>query len=232
MKNTSNDSHFYGVPFFVLPAVFIFLAISFIHLIFIAHFMIKVGITGGIGSGKSTVSNIFKVLGMPVFDADSASKKLMEEDETLKIALQKEFGKDVYIDGKLNRKYLSEIVFKDAHHLEVLNNLVHPVSIQAGLEWAAKQTSPYIIKEAALMFEAGAGFNLDYIIGVYAPQAIRIKRVMDRDGVGRQDVLNRMSKQINEEMKMKLCDFVIVNDEQQLVTTQVIKLHEHFLKLV
>jgi len=193
--------------------------------------MIKIGITGGIGSGKSTVSNIFKVLGIPVFDADSAAKKIMGEDENLKTALQKEFGNEVYTGGKLNRTYLAEIVFKDAHRLEVLNSLVHPASIEAGLQWAAKQTTPYIIKEAALMFEAGSGFNLDYIIGVYAPQAVRIKRVMDRDGVGRQDVLNRMSKQINEEMKMKLCDFVIVNDEQQLVMPQVLKLHEHFLSL-
>ncbi len=193
--------------------------------------MIKVGITGGIGSGKSTVSNIFKVLGIPVFDADSAAKEIMERDEDLKLALQEEFGQEVYADGKLNRKYLAGIVFNDAHRLEILNSLVHPASIAAGLQWATKQTTPYIIKEAALMFEAGSGLNLDYIIGVYAPQAIRIKRVMDRDGVSRQDVLNRMGKQINEEMKMKLCDFIIVNDEQQLVIPQVLKLHEHFLAL-
>jgi dephospho-CoA kinase len=191
--------------------------------------MLKIGITGGIGSGKSIVTNIFKVLGIPVFDADSTAKTIMNENEELKLALQKEFGTEVYQNNQLNRKYLADIVFKDAYRLEVLKSLVHPASIAAGLAWTEHQTAPYTIKEAALLFEAGSGFNLDYIIGVYAPQAVRIKRVMDRDGVTREDVLNRMSRQINEEMKMKLCDFVIVNDEQQLVIPQVMKLHEHFL---
>jgi dephospho-CoA kinase len=194
--------------------------------------MLKIGITGGIGSGKSIVTNIFKVLGIPVFDADSAAKTIMNENEELKLALQKEFGTEAYQDNQLNRKYLADIVFKDAYRLEVLNSLVHPASIAAGLAWTGQQTAPYTIKEAALLFEAGSAFNLDYIIGVFAPQAVRIKRVMDRDGVSREDVLNRMSRQINEEMKMKLCDFVIVNDEQQLVIPQVMKLHEHFLSLV
>ncbi len=193
--------------------------------------MIKVGITGGIGSGKSTVANIFKVLGIPVFDADSEAKKVMEEDADLKLALQKEFGQEVYTDGKLNRKYLSDIVFRDKHRLDVLNAIVHPAAIARGIAWTAQQQSPYTIKEAALMFEAGSAFNLDYLIGVYTPQAIRIQRVMQRDHVGRQDVLNRMSKQIDEHLKMKLCDFVIVNDEQQLVVPQVLAFHEKFIEL-
>ena len=191
--------------------------------------MIKVGITGGIGSGKSTVSNIFKVLGIPVFDADSAAKQLMQNDENLKENLQKEFGNDVYIDGQLNRKYLAEIVFKDTYKLEKLNAIVHPIAIEAGLQWAAKQTTAYIVKEAALIFEAGSGFNLDYIIGVFAPQAVRIKRVMDRDAISKEEVVARMDKQIDETIKIKLCDFVIVNDEQQMVIPQVLKLHEYFI---
>ena len=191
--------------------------------------MIKVGITGGIGSGKSTVSNIFKVLGIPVFDADSAAKQLMQENESLKENLQKEFGHDVYINGQLNRKYLAEIVFKDTYQLKKLNAIVHPIAIEAGLQWAAKQTTPYIIKEAALLFEAGSGFNLDYIIGVFAPQAIRIQRVMDRDAISKEEVMVRMDKQIDETIKMKLCDFVIVNDEQQMVIPQILQLHEYFI---
>ena len=191
--------------------------------------MIKIGITGGIGSGKSTVSNIFKVLGIPVFDADSAAKQLMQNDESLKENLQKEFGNDVYVNGQLNRKYLAEIVFKDTYKLEKLNAIVHPIAIEAGLQWAAKQTTAYIVKEAALLFEAGSGFNLDYIIGVFAPQNLRIKRVMDRDAISKEEVVARIDKQIDETIKMKLCDFVIVNDEQQMVIPQVLKLHEYFI---
>ena len=194
--------------------------------------MLKIGITGGIGSGKTTVSNIFKILGIPVFDADSEAKNVMETNANVKRQLIEEFGDAVFIDGKLNRKHLSSIVFTDTYKLEKLNAIVHPAAIEVGLNWASQQTAPYILKEAALMFEAGSAFNLDYIIGVYAPQALRLKRVMHRDNVGRHDVLNRMSKQINEEIKMKLCDFVVVNDEQQLLIPQVLKLHEQFITTV
>lgn len=193
--------------------------------------MLKIGITGGIGSGKSTVSNIFKVLGIPVFDADSEAKNIMETNADVKRKLIEEFGNEVFIEGKLNRKHLSSIVFVDTYKLEKLNAIVHPAAIEAGLNWAAKQTAPYIIKEAALMFEAGSATNLDFVIGVYAPQALRLKRVMHRDNFGRHDVLNRMSKQINETIKMRLCDFVVINDEQQLLIPQVLKLHEQFLAI-
>ncbi len=192
--------------------------------------MLKIGITGGIGSGKSIVSKIFETLGIPVFDADTAAKKVMDEDEFLKIKLQKEFGADVYTNGKLNRKYLSAIVFNDKAKLERLNTLVHPAAIEMGLQWASKQIAPYIIKEAALLFEAGSAFNLDYVIGVSAPQHLRIHRAMERDNISREEVLARMNKQIEENIKMRLCDFVIVNDEQQLVTPQVLQLHERFLQ--
>ena len=193
--------------------------------------MLKIGITGGIGSGKSTVSKIFETLGVPVFDADAAAKKIMDEDELLKEKMKAAFGNEVYVDGKLNRKYLADIVFNNNDQLAILNALVHPASIEAGLQWAAKQTAPYIIKEAALLFEAASGFNLDIVIGVYAPKALRIQRVMQRDNITREAVVARMDKQIDEELKMKLCDFVIVNDEQQLVMPQVLQLHEKFLSL-
>lgn len=193
--------------------------------------MLKIGITGGIGSGKSIVSKIFETMGIPVFDADSAAKKVMDEDEDLKIKLQKEFGAEVYFNGKLNRKYLANIVFNDKERLERLNALVHPAAIEMGLQWASQQTRPYVIKEAALMFEAGSAFNLDYVIGVSAPQHLRIHRAMERDRISREEVLARMNKQIDENIKMRLCDFVIVNDEQQLVIPQVIKLHKHFLQM-
>jgi len=193
--------------------------------------MLKIGLTGGIGSGKTTVSQIFKILGVPVFDADTAAKEAMEHNPILKEKLITTFGANVFVEHKLNRKYLADIVFNDAHQLDLLNALVHPITIAAAADWFATQNSPYVIKEAALIFEAGAGVGLDYIIGVFAPAALRIKRVMDRDHLSREDVLSRMNRQIDDQLKMKLCDFVIQNNNQALLTKQVLELHEKFLKL-
>lgn len=193
--------------------------------------MIKVGITGGIGSGKSIVSNIFKILNIPVFDADFEAKKIMTESVVVKQQLIATFGNAVFLNKELNRQYLSTIVFSDAHLLEKLNAIVHPAIIDAGNEWANQQISPYVIKEAALLFEAGSASDLDYVIGVYAPKIIRLQRVMQRDKLDKQAVLNRMSKQIDEEIKMKLCDFIITNDDEQMVIPQVLKLHEKFLAM-
>lgn len=188
--------------------------------------MIKVGLTGGIGSGKSTVAQVFKTLGIPVFDADMIAKRIMEEDKTLITAIKKAFGEAAYLGDKLNRKYLADIVFKDKYQLELLNSLTHPATIKAAEDWMAIQTTQYCIKEAALLFEAGTAGNLDLIIGVQAPNALRIKRVMQRDNITRQEVLNRMEKQIEQDIKMRLCDHVIINDEQHLLIPQVLELHK------
>jgi dephospho-CoA kinase len=188
--------------------------------------MLRIGITGGIGSGKSTVSKIFEVLGVPVYYADDASKRLMNEDEELKEKLRSVFGEGVYVDGKLNRQYLSSIVFNDPLKLALLNSIVHPATIKDAEDWMLQQTAPYAIKEAALIFESGSQEHLDKVIGVYAPAAVRIHRVMQRDNVTKEEVLGRMSKQIDEDIKMRLCDYVIKNDEQELLIPQVIKLHE------
>ncbi len=192
--------------------------------------MLKIGLTGGIGSGKSTVSGIFKVLGIPVFDADASARQLMETDAALQSGIVALFGDRAYEDGILNRKWIADIVFNDPFQLEKLNALVHPAAIRAGENWADRQTTAYVIKEAALFFEAGSTEGMDYIIGVYAPQHIRINRVMKRDGVLREDVLKRMNRQIQEEIKMRLCDFVILNDDQHLVIPQVLQLHEQFVR--
>jgi dephospho-CoA kinase len=191
--------------------------------------MLKIGLTGGIGSGKSAVAGIFNVLGIPVFDADTNAKLVMETDAGLTSSIKRLFGEESYSEGKLNRPYIANLVFSDAYKLEQLNALVHPATITAANNWMQQQTTPYVIKEAALLFEAGSAAHLDYVIGVYAPQQIRIKRVMDRDKVTREQVLARMNRQINEEIKMKLCDFVLVNDEQQLLIPQVLRLHERFV---
>ncbi len=192
--------------------------------------VLRIGLTGGIGSGKSTVAAIFTVLGIPVFDADTEAKQIMETDPGLRNAIIEKFGPETYKDGRLDRKYLSSIVFNDSFQLELLNSLVHPFAIAAAEVWALGQTTPYVVKEAALFFEAGSASGLDYMIGVYAPQHLRLQRVMNRDQVTREEVLARMQRQIQEEIKMRLCDFVILNDDQQLLIPQVVKLHERFLK--
>jgi dephospho-CoA kinase len=191
--------------------------------------MLRIGLTGGIGTGKTTVANIFKVLGIPVFDADTVAKQLMENDLQLREQLIAQFGPTSFQDGKLNRAYLASIVFKDPYQLAVLNAMVHPLSLKAAEDWMKLQTAPYVIKEAALIFEAGAAAGLDLIIGVTAPTALRIQRVMQRDGISREAVLERMDKQIDESIKMRLCDFVIQNDNQHLLTTQVLDLHKRFI---
>lgn len=193
--------------------------------------MLKIGLTGGIGSGKTTVANIFKVFGIPIFDADSVAKDLMENDLELREKLIAQFGPLVFDQGKLNRKWLASVVFKDPYQLNLLNALVHPITLKKAENWFDGQDAPYGIKEAALLFEAGAGAGLDYIIGVFAPQHIRIQRVMQRDGLSREEVLARIHQQVDDTIKMKLCDFVIVNDDQQLLTKQVLALHHQFVEL-
>lgn len=191
---------------------------------------LRIGLTGGIGSGKSTVAKVFELLNVPVYYADDASKRLYNTDKELMQKLKANFGDDIYSEEEINRSKLASLVFNNPQQLELLNSLVHPPTIRHAEDWMQRQTAPYAVKEAALIFESGSGAGLDYVIGVYAPQHIRLQRVMNRDKAAREDVLNRMNRQINEEMKMKLCDFVIVNNEQELVLPQVQNLHENFLQ--
>lgn len=193
--------------------------------------MLRIGLTGGIGSGKTTVAQIFEVLGIPVYYADVEAKRLMNTNKELKNSIQKNFGEESYEDGMLNRTYISSVVFNDQYKLELLNSLVHPVTIKDGEAWLNTQTTPYAIHEAALVFEAGVNKKMDHVIGVFAPQTIRVKRVMERDKISEEEVLNRMNRQMDEEKKMKLCDFVLINDEQQLLVSQVLELHEKLLVL-
>jgi len=187
-----------------------------------------IGLTGGIGSGKTTVANLFASLGIPVFNADDAAKQLMQNSPIIKNQLIQQFGDKVYEQGQLNKSYLASIVFGDPEKLAILNSIVHPVTIQAALDWAQQQSSAYVIKEAALIFESNASEGLDYVIGVTAPIALRIERVMKRDQCSQAEVEKRMQYQISDAVKMKLCDKVIVNDDIQLITPQVIAIHEAF----
>lgn len=192
--------------------------------------MLKVGVTGGIGSGKSVVARILQVLGVPVYYADTAAKRLMETDEALRAAIQAHFGEAAYEGQRLNRSWLAAQVFGQPDKIAMLNSLVHPVVIADGQRWMQQQTAPYVAKEAALFFESGSAGEMDMIVGVYAPQALRIQRVMRRDGLGRQEVLSRMQQQLDERMKMKLCDIVLQNDEQEMLLPQVLRLHQMLLQ--
>ena len=194
--------------------------------------ILKVGITGGIGSGKTTIAKVFEVLGIPVYYADDEAKRLMNEDEMLKEKIQYHFGKECYLDGKLNRKWLSNLVFNNDEKLSLLNRIVHPATILAAQVWMQQQTTPYALKEAALIFETGSQQQLDYVIGVFTPVQMRIQRVIQRDGLSREEVKNRMEKQMEETTKMRLCDFIITNDEQELVIPQVLAIHEILLSKV
>ncbi|HWK98770.1 MAG TPA: dephospho-CoA kinase [Parapedobacter sp.] len=190
---------------------------------------IKVGVTGGIGSGKSVICRLFRVLGVPVFDADSEAKRLMATDAGLIAAIRSEFGDEAYDhDGMLNRAYLADKVFNDEQRLEVLNRLVHPVTIRAGEVWASNQDAPYTVKEAALLFESGSFKLNDYTILVTAPEAMRIERVVQRDAVSSEQVQARMRRQWPDEKKARFADFTIVNDGKQAIIPQVLTLDRLF----
>lgn len=188
---------------------------------------LQIGITGGIGSGKTLVSKIFACLGIPVYDADSHAKELMTTDGILVSQIKKEFGDLSYLsDGTLNRKYLSEVVFNKHERLDVLNKLVHPRVGENYTQWVKRHNNKaYVLKEAALLFETGSYQALDKIIVVHAPEEVRIKRVIHRDGRAEQQVREIIRKQMSEEEKLKRADFIIYNDESSLIIPQVLSLH-------
>lgn len=195
--------------------------------------MLKIGVTGGIGSGKTTVCKIFEQLGIPVYYADLKARELMNTDAILIQEVKREFGDDIYTSEGLNRPKLASIVFSNKTKLEKLNALVHPAVQRDFKNWANNQTkAPYVVKEAALMFESGSYKDLDYVVTVSAPKSLRLQRVVSRDDAKREDVEKRMANQLSEEERLKRSDFVIVNDETKAVIPQVMELHEKFTKAI
>lgn len=185
--------------------------------------MLKVGITGGIGSGKSTVCRLFALMGIPVYDADSRAKALMTTNASLVKSVKKYFGAEVYDnDGNLNRKLLGSIVFNDKKKLNLLNSLVHPVVQKDHEQWHRKQKNcPFTIKEAALLFESGSYKKLDLIITITAPLPLRIERAMKRDHATRKEVMARLKKQWTDAQRKKAADFIISNDERDSLIQKV-----------
>ena len=191
---------------------------------------IKIGITGGIGSGKSVATRIFSILGVPVYDADSRAKELMRSDKKLKEGIIGAFGRESYTkDGEVNRKYLSTL-FSDPEKLENLNKLVHPVVGGDFESWIKHfHAAPYVVKEAALMFESGSYHLLDKVITVYAPHFLRIQRIQKRDPFRSIEQINDIiDRQMSEKEKLSKADFVIHNDEKHMLITQVLDLHAAF----
>jgi len=194
--------------------------------------MLKIGLTGGIGSGKSTIASIFEVLDIPVYYADNVAKQLMQEDDLLVKSIIQNFGESCYEAGKLNRAYLSSIVFNNKSKLELLNSIVHPVTIAHAENWMKNQTAPYCIKEAALIFESNSNKYLDYVIGVHSPENLRINRIMSRDKISEIEIKSRIDAQMNEAEKMAKCDFVINNNEIELLIPQVLSIHQKLIAKV
>ena len=193
--------------------------------------MMKVGLTGGIGSGKSTVAKIFAALGVPVYHADKKAKHLMETSAELIQQIKDHFSENAYENGKLNTRFLAGAVFQNKEKMALLNGIVHPYTLQDAKEWMQKQNHPYAIKEAALIFESGSQGEYDLIIGIQAPHPLRLLRTMKRDKTEREKVLERMDNQLDESIKMKLCDIIIENNEQQLLLPQVLALHEKLISM-
>lgn len=194
--------------------------------------MIKVGLTGGIGSGKTTVAGILKNLGIPVFVADKEARNLMESSPELISSIKAAFGDEAYNENGLNRAFIAGIVFSDPLKLKKLNMLTHPAVHRHFESWALQQKDvPYIVEEAALLYETGAWKYFDYIVLVTAPKRLRIERVISRDNTSEEEVLKRMDSQMPEEDKVPLAHFLIFNDEKSLVLNQVLTFHEKMISL-
>ncbi|MEZ4978703.1 MAG: dephospho-CoA kinase [Chitinophagales bacterium] len=191
--------------------------------------MIKVGITGGIGSGKTYVSKMFEALGVPVYYADERAKELMQNNEELRAAIIANFGEEAYAGGSLNREFLAQVVFQNADLLAKLNSLVHPAVAKDTEEWnKLHQDKTYTIKEAALLFETGSNKQLDKTILVHADEEERILRVMQRDHVSKDKVMSRIQHQMKDIEKMQFADFIINNDGKREIEKMVHKIHSYF----
>jgi dephospho-CoA kinase len=195
--------------------------------------MLKIGLTGNMGSGKTTVAKVFEILGIPVFYADDAAKKAMATDGILVKEIKAAFGEQAYFeDGSLNRKNIAAIVFNNDGELKKLNAIVHPATFRAFDVWVKDiKNVPYVLKEAALLFESNSYKMCDYSIMVQAPLEIRINRVMKRDGISRAEVESRNTHQFSEEKKTALSNYIIKNDDTELVIPQVLEMHHKFLSL-
>jgi dephospho-CoA kinase len=188
--------------------------------------MIKVGLTGGIGSGKSVIAKVFRSLGVPVFNADLEARELVTTNSEVKQKITDLLGEKAFKEGEYDRSYVASVVFQHKDLLEKLNQIIHPAALNAFDEWVKKHNTPYIIKEAAILFESGSYKSLDKVITVSAPTPIRIQRVIDRDKITEAQVMGRIAAQYSDEERKELSDFEIINDDIIAVLPQILKIHE------
>ncbi len=192
--------------------------------------MMRVGLTGGIGSGKTTVGRVFRAMGIPVFEADAEGRRLMAQDTALQRSIVERFGAAVVNENGIDRAALAGIVFQDTEALQDLNALIHPAVRAAFDRWAREQRAPYVMMEAAVLAESGGHRTLDAIVVVSAPEPIRIRRVMQRDGVPEEAVRARLANQVSEAERLAIADHMIHNDDSRLVIPQVLEVHAALLK--
>jgi len=193
--------------------------------------MLKVGLTGGIGSGKSLIAELFTHLGIPVYSADLRAKEIMTEDDEVRKELITIFGEKIYVGGILDRKKLAKIVFNDPDQLQLLNKVVHPAVRKDYNEWHDRQNAAYTIREAAILFESGAYADCNKIITVNAEEALRLRRVIKRDKSEEEEVVLRMKNQWSDEQRAEKSNFVISNNEQDMILPQVLEIHDILLKM-
>ena len=192
----------------------------------------KIGVTGGIGSGKTSVCRVFSVLGIPVFSADTEAKKIMSSDFDIMEKVRKIARKDVYSGGTLDRGELARLIFNDEHLLREINGIVHPIVFENFKSWTETVSSDYVILEAAILFESGSTKVVDKTILVVAPEEERIERVIRRNNLTREQVLERIKNQMPDEEKIRLSDFVINNSEREMIIPSILEIHEKILSLI
>jgi dephospho-CoA kinase len=189
----------------------------------------KLGITGGIGSGKTSVCRVFNVLGIPVFSADPEAREIMDNDRNIKGEINEIVGKNIYRDGQLNRMELASLIFNNSDLLEKVNSLVHPIVFEHFSRWTEKQTAPYVIMEAAILFESGASKLVDRVATVVAPMEERISRVIRRNILSRDQVLERINNQMTDDERIRMSDYVIKNSENDMIIPVILRINEDLL---
>ena len=195
--------------------------------------MLKVGLTGGIGSGKTLISTIFSYLGIPVFNADNEARKIINTDTEVVCSLKAGLGMDIYNKTGIDKNKLASIIFNDPKTLQKVNSIVHPKVHEYFKKWIEKKKSAkYVIEEAAILFESGTYKKLDITINVHADKLIRIDRVVKRDNINSEAVENRIKNQLSDEERIELADFTIFNNGKQMVLPQVIEIHNKILKRI
>jgi dephospho-CoA kinase len=195
--------------------------------------MLKIGVTGGIGSGKTFICSVFSTLGIPVFNADGEAKTILNKDNDVISTIKELFGNDIYVNNSIDRKKLAEIIFNNEEALTKINSLVHPKVRLAFKKWCLQYGHlPYVIQEAAILFESDAFKELDYTITVNASEATRIRRVMQRDNVAEEKIKERIKNQMSDKDRLKLADYVINNEDDTMILPQILDIHQKLIKRI